>query len=130
MKKILTAVLCIATLAVPAVASAATSTVTRSDGYTVTMTGPTTGKVGTASGYTATCGYPSSMGPCPYGDFRMFGGTINRLGEGFGQGAMGFYTFRAPGFYSARYRLGANCIGSTRQACPIDVFINGIAVTA
>lgn len=128
MKKLLTAVLCIATLATPAAASAATSTTTRSDGYTVSITGPTIGKVGVANGYTAVCGYPGGMGACPYGEFRMYGGPINGLGEGFGRGAYGFYTFRAAGSYIARYRVGASCIGSPRLACPIDVYINQIGV--
>lgn len=123
MKKILTAMLCIATLAAPAVAAADTASVTRSDGYTVTLTGPTTGHVGAASAYSATCGGI----PCAYGEFRMFGGPINRLGEGFGRGATGFYTFRAAGFYSVRYRVGAQCIGSPNRACPIDVFL-GVSV--
>lgn len=128
MKKALTAVFCIAALAAPAAADAATSTVTRSDGYTVSVTGPTTGTVGASSAYTAVCGYPARIGPCQYGEFRMFGGSINRLGEGFGRGATGFYQFRAAGYYSVRYRVGAACIGSPRNACPIDVFLNGIVV--
>jgi hypothetical protein len=102
---------------------AATSTATRSDGYSVTLTGPGTGTVGVASSYSATCGYPGATGPCPYGEFRAFGGPINRLGEGFGRGALGTYTFRAAGSYQIRYRVGAGCIGSPRRACPIDVWV-------
>lgn len=106
------------------VALADTATVTRSDGYTVTLTGPTTARVGKPVTYTATCGPVGWTGfACPYGEFRAFGGVINRLGEGFGRGASGVYTFRAAGFYSVRYRVGASCPGSPRLACPIDAWL-------
>lgn len=126
MKSFLTLLLCIATLGAPALASASTSTVTRSDGYTVSITGSSTGAVGMPSTYTAVCGMKDQTGPCPYGEFRMYGGTINRLGEGFGRGATGTYTFRAFGWYQVRYRVGAGCIGSPRTACPIDVFLTTV----
>lgn len=98
-----------------------TATVTRSDGYTVTLTGPTTARVGVATTYTATCGVP-----CGLGEFRAFGGVTNRLGEGFGRGASGSYVFRAAGAYSVRYRVGAACVGSPRLACPIDVWVTTV----
>ena len=123
--KVLTALVCAAALAAPAAADAAT--VTRSDGYSVTLNGPPTAIVGQPTSFTATCGPAGQVGPCPYGEFRAFGGTINRLGEGFGRGASAFYTFRAVGYYSIRYRVGASCIGSPRLACPIDVFL-GVSV--
>jgi hypothetical protein len=108
-----------------ATASADTMTVTRSDGYQVTLTGPSTATVGSPTMYTATCGPIGWYGsPCPYGEFRAFGGPINRLGEGFGTGAQGSYVFRAAGAYQIRYRVGASCIGSPRQQCPIDVWLN------
>lgn len=102
----------------------AASTVTRADGYQVTLSGPATAMVGVPAMYTATCGPIGWYGsPCPYGEFRAFGGVINRLGEGFGRGATGVYSFRAAGFYSVRYRVGASCLGSPRLACPIDVWL-------
>jgi hypothetical protein len=110
-------------------AFADTATTTRSDGYTVTLTGPTTATVGVPATFTATCGPTGQAGPCPYGEFRAFGGVINRLGEGFGRGAMGSYVFRAPGYYSVRYRVGASCPGSPRLACPIDAWLS-VSVTA
>jgi hypothetical protein len=111
-------------------AFADTATTTRSDGYQVSLTGPTTAVVGAQTAYTATCGPVGWYGsPCPYGEFRAFGGVINRLGEGFGRGAMGSYVFRAPGYYSVLYRVGASCPGSPRLACPIDVWLY-VAVTA
>lgn len=105
-------------------AAANTATVTRSDGYQVTLTGPATAKVGAPTTYTATCGPIGWYGsPCPYGEFRTFGGPLNRLGEGFGTGASGSYSFRAIGSYQIRYRVGASCPGSPRLACPIDVWV-------
>ena len=89
-------------------------------GYQVTLTGPSTATVGVPTTYTATCGGGYA---CPYGEFRTFGGVVNRLGEGFGRGATGAYTFRAAGFYSIRYRVGASCPGSPRLSCPIDVWL-------
>jgi hypothetical protein len=100
----------------PALTSATTDS-----GYEVTLTGPVTAVVGEPAVYTATCG---GGFPCPYGEFRTFGGITNRLGEGFGLGDTGTETFRAPGLYSIRYRVGAACPGSPRRACPIDVWIN------
>lgn len=97
-------------------ASAATSTVTTSSGYRVTISGPASATVGAPVAYTATCG----GAPCSFGEFRAFGGPINRLGEGFGRGPLGSYSFRAPGLYSMRYRVGMTC---GRQACPVDVFL-------
>ena len=114
----------IACLWAAGVAFAQTTTVTRADGYTVTLTGPATGKVGQASAFTATCGYPGFVGACPYGEFRMFGAGVNRLGEGFGRGASGSYVFRTAGAYSIRYRVPAGCVGSPRLACPIDVWLS------
>jgi hypothetical protein len=122
MKRLLT-LTALTALALAAPAAADTATTTRSDGYTVTLTGPTQGVVGQPSTYTATCGLAGQTGPCPYGEFRMFGGPINRLGEGFGRGATGVYVFRAAGSYWVRYRVGASCIGSPRLACPIDVWL-------
>jgi hypothetical protein len=106
--------------AVPTISAGTTS------GYQVTVTAPVSAKVGQPAGYTATCGGGYA---CPYGEFRAFGGVINRLGEGFGRGATGAYSFRAPGTYSIRYRVGASCVGSPRLACPIDVWITTV-VTA
>ena len=108
----------------PPAPTLATATTTRGDGYIVSLTGPTTATVGAPTTYTATCGPAGQTGPCPYGEFRAFGGVINRLGEGFGRGASGFYVFRAAGSYSVRYRVGASCIGSPNRACPIDVFLS------
>ena len=105
-------------------ASAATSSVTTSSGYTVSITGPASGRVGVPATYTATCGPAGAVAACPWGEFRAFGGPLNRLGEGFGRGAIGVYTPRAPGFYAMRYRVGAACVGSPRLACPIDVWLN------
>lgn len=107
----------------PPAPTLATATVTRSDGYTVSLTGPVKATVGVPATYTATCGPAGQTGPCPYGEFRAFGGVINRLGEGFGRGATGTYSFRATGTYSIRYRVGAACLGSPNQACPIDVWL-------
>lgn len=118
MRKLFIAALAALSLAAPATASAFTSSVTTSTGYTVTLSGPDTAAVGVPATYTATCG----GAPCPYGNFRMFGGYINRLGEGFGVGATGRYTFRAPGFFTARYMVGASCPGSPNRACPIYVY--------
>jgi hypothetical protein len=100
---------------------AATTSATTASGYEVTLTGPATARVGEPAAYTATCG---GGYPCPYGEFRAFGGVINRLGEGFGRGAAGSYTFRSAGVHSMRYRVGAACPGSPRMACPIDVWIS------
>lgn len=123
MRKFIAFLAVAASLVAPAAASAFTSTVTRSDGYQVTLSGPDAAAVGVPATYTATCGPIGWYGsPCPYGEFRAFGGPINRLGEGFGTGATGHYTFRAAGSYQVRYRVGASCIGSPRQQCPIDVF--------
>ena len=97
-------------------ALASTQVVTRSDGYRVTLTGPDRARVGVPAVYTATCG----GAPCSFGEFRAFGGVTNRLGEGFGRGAFGNWTPRAPGLYSIRYRLGMTC---GRSACPIDVWL-------
>lgn len=107
----------------PPAPTLATATVTRSDGYTVSLTGPVTATVGVPTKYTATCGPAGQTGPCPYGEFRAYGGPINRLGEGFGRGASGSYVFRAAGGYSIRYRVNASCVGSPRLACPIDVWL-------
>lgn len=122
----LAAVLASLVLAAPAAAS--TSTVTRSDGYRVTLTGPDTATVGTPATYTAKCGPVGYYDyACPYGSFRAYGGTINSLGEGFGTGPMGTYSFRTAGTYQIRYRVGASCIGSPRLACPIDVWVYTVA---
>jgi hypothetical protein len=130
MTRFLLAVLAAIALFAPATAAASTSTTTRSDGYQVTLTGPDTGLVGVASTFTATCGPIGWYGsPCPYGEFRAFGGPINRLGEGFGTGPMGTYTFRAPGTYQIRYRVGASCPGSPRTACPIDLWLYTVVST-
>ena len=102
-------------------ALAYTAVVTRSDGYRVTLTGPDSARVGVPASYTASCGPAGFVGPCSFGEFRAFGGIINRLGEGFGRGAMGNWTPRAAGTYSIRYRLGMTC---GRSACPIDVFLS------
>lgn len=104
-------------------AGAATSTVTTSSGYSVSIEGPASATVGVPATYTAVCGSGRAVSACQYGEFRAFGGPINRLGEGFGRGATGTYAFRAPGFYSIRYRVGASCPGSPRLACPIDVWL-------
>jgi hypothetical protein len=105
-------------------AFADTATTTRADGYQVSLTGPATATVGVPATFTATCGPIGWYGsPCPYGEFRAFGGPINRLGEGFGTGAMRAYTFRAPATYQIRYRVGASCPGSPRLACPIDTWL-------
>jgi hypothetical protein len=123
---LLTAVALLAVGAAPAVAD--TATVTTSTGYQVTLTGPTTATVGVPTTYTATCGPIGWYGsPCPYGEFRAYGGPINRLGEGFGTGATGRIVFRAPGYYQIRYRVGASCPGSPRLACPIDVWLSTTA---
>lgn len=115
----------IATVLFASSALASTSTVTRPDGYQVTLTGPDAGMVGAPATYAATCGPIGWYGsPCPYGEFRAFGGPINRLGEGFGTGATGRYVFRAAGYYQIRYRVGASCPGSPRLACPIDVWLS------
>lgn len=120
----------IACLFIAGVAFAQTATVTRSDGYRVTLTGPDTAVAGVSTGFTAKCGPVGYYDyACPYGSFRAYGGPINSLGEGFGTGASGFYVFRSAGFYYVRYRVGAGCIGSPRLACPIDVFLP-ISVTA
>lgn len=122
------ALILILTLGVVGTALASTQVVTRSDGYQVTLTGPDSATVGVSTGYTATCGPIGWYGsPCPYGEFRAFGGVINRLGEGFGRGASGSYVFRAAGGYSVRYRVPASCIGSPRLACPIDVWVYTVA---
>lgn len=122
----LAAICCLLTTSV---ALAGTATVTRSDGYQVTLNGPTAATAGMSATYTATCGPIGWYGsPCPYGEFRAFGGVINRLGEGFGTGPVRAYTYRAPGFYQVRYRVGASCPGSPRLACPIDVWLY-VAVT-
>jgi|GEM_PF-3606190 len=97
-----------------------TTSASTPSGYQVTLTGPVSAVVGQPTTYTATCGGGYA---CPYGAFRAFGGVINRLGEGFGVGATGTYTFRAPGNYAVRYRMGASCPGSPRTACPISVFV-------
>lgn len=86
----------------------------------VTLSGPDTAHVGTPAVYTSNS---------PYGEFRAFGGPLNRLGEGFGRGLQASYTFRAPGVYQIRLRVGASCPGSPRLACPIDVFVS-TSVTA
>jgi hypothetical protein len=123
---LLTAAFVVAVGAAPAVAD--TATVTTSTGYQVTLTGPSTATVGQPTTYTATCGPIGWYGsPCPYGEFRAYGGPINRLGEGFGTGATGRYVFRAAGYYQIRYRVGASCPGSPRLACPIDVWLNTTA---
>jgi hypothetical protein len=101
-----------------------TSTVTK-DGYTVTLTGPNSSRVGQPTTYSATCG----GAPCLYGEFRIFGGVTNRLGEGFGTGATRTTTFRAAGVYQIRYRVGRSCVGSPNRACPIDVWLS-TSVTA
>ena len=101
-------------------ALASTQVVTRSDGYRVTLTGPDRARVGVPTAYTATCGPAGFVTACQFGEFRAFGGPINRLGEGFGRGASGFWTPRTPGLYSIRYRLGMTC---GRSACPIDVWL-------
>lgn len=106
--------------AITASAGADTAPTTSATNSGVTLTGPAPSRVGQPTTYSATCG---GGAPCPYGEFRAFGGVINRLGEGFGRGATGTYTFRAPGVYSIRYRVGASCPGSPRMACPIDVWI-------
>lgn len=106
------AILAILGLAAPA--SAATSTVNG-----VTLSCPDIGHVGQP----LTC-----TGSSPYGAFRMYGGPINRLGEGFGTGTSGTYTPRAPGYYTARYSVGAACVGSPNRACPIYVYV-GIPVS-
>jgi hypothetical protein len=124
LRRILTVAIAAVALAPTTAAVASTSTVTRSDGYQVTLTGPDTATVGVPTTYTATCGPIGWYGsPCPYGEFRAFGGYINRLGEGFGTGASGSYTYRAPGTFQVRYRVGASCPGSPRLACPIDVWV-------
>lgn len=122
MKSAIIAALAALAFAAPA-AHAATTTVDYG-GYEVSVTGPATGTVGAPSSYTATCGLIGQQFRCPYGEFRMFGGAINRLGEGFGTGSRGEYTFRGFGFYQMRYRVGASCIGSPRRACPIDVWLS------
>jgi hypothetical protein len=99
---------------------ASADTASTTSGYQVALTGPSSARVGQPTTYSATCGGGYA---CPYGEFRAFGGTINRLGEGFGTGAVRAYTFRAPGTYSIRYRVGASCPGSPRLACPIDVWL-------
>ena len=124
MKKVVPALIALAILVFAAVASADTASTTYG-GNTVTLSGPVAAHVGVPTAYTATC-YGA---PCAYGEFRTFGGPLNRLGEGFGTGAARSYTFRTPGFYQIRYRLGAQCIGSPRLACPIDVFLY-VSVTA
>jgi hypothetical protein len=100
--------------------TAPTTSASTSSGYQVTLTGPASARVGQPTSYSATCGGGYA---CPSGEFRAYGSVINRLGEGMGRGATGTYTFRAPGSYSIRYRVGASCPGSPRQSCPIDVFI-------
>jgi hypothetical protein len=111
----------------PAPEPPALTSATTDSGYEVTLTGPVNAVVGTPTSYTATCGGGYA---CPYGEFRAYGEIINHLGEGFGRGATGTITFRAPGFYSLRYRVGAACQGSPRLACPIDVWINAYVEAA
>jgi hypothetical protein len=101
-------------------AGASADTASTTSGYQVSLTGPATTQVGVPTTYSATCGGGYA---CPYGEFRAFGSILNRLGEGFGRGAVGTYTFRAPGTYQIRYRVGASCPGSPRLACPIDVWL-------
>lgn len=90
----------------------------------VMLAGPASAHVGEPAMFTAACGTVADFAACPLGEFRAFGGRINRLGEGFGTGFIGYYTFRAPGVYSVRYRVGAHCIGSPRLSCPIDAWIS------
>lgn len=100
--------------------TAPTTSVSTTSGYQVTLTGPASAVVGQPATYTATCG---GGYPCSYGEFRVFGGVINSLGEGMGRGATASYTFRAPGAYSIRYLVAAACAGSPRRSCPIAVWI-------
>jgi hypothetical protein len=106
--------------------TAPTTSASTTSGYQVSLTGPASAVVGQPATYSATCGGGYA---CPSGEFRAFGSVINRLGEGFGRGATGSTTFRAPGTYSIRYRVGQSCPGSPRRSCPIDVWIT-TAVTA
>lgn len=99
---------------------ASADTASTTSGYQVSLSGPATAQVGVPTTYSATCGGGYA---CPYGEFRAFGSILNRLGEGFGTGALRAYTFRAPGTYQIRYRVGASCPGSPRLACPIDVWL-------
>lgn len=124
-RPILLAALVVAALVLAAPAAA--ETVSTMSGYQVSMTGPSSATVGVPTTYTATCG---GGFPCPYGEFRAFGGVINRLGEGFGRGAIGTYTFRAAGAYQIRYRVGASCPGSPRLACPIDLWLSTAVTVA
>ena len=64
-------------LAMTASAGAGTDPTTTATNKGVTLTGPTSSRVGQPTTYTATCG---GGAPCPYGEFRAFGGVINRLG--------------------------------------------------